>query len=99
MNRRGDSELPLGKSAQAFRALGDETRLRILILLSAAPRPAGDIVAEFNLAQSTISRHLAVLKQAGLVRSERDRQHIIYELCPEALTECWRSFANAMNER
>ena len=89
----------LSECAQAFRAMGDETRLGILLLLARGPRAAGEIVAEFDLAQSTISRHLTVLKQAGLVRASRSQQHIIYELVPGALGGRWKRFATEMNGR
>ncbi len=55
----------------AFRALGDPTRLEIFRLLAAqdAPVCACDVVDRFGLAQPTISHHLRILRQAGLVTS------------------------------
>ena len=56
-----------------FRALGDATRLEIFRLVAAQPAPicVCDIVARFDLRQPTISHHLRVLREAGLVTSER----------------------------
>ncbi len=57
----------------AFRALGDPTRLEILRLVSAQQGPTCvcDIVAHFDLSQPTISHHLRILREAGLLTSSR----------------------------
>jgi DNA-binding transcriptional ArsR family regulator len=67
-------------SNQAFRALADETRREILRLLRDGPLSSGDIAVRFNSSWPTISRHLAVLRDAGLVVTERHGQEIRYEL-------------------
>jgi ArsR family transcriptional regulator len=64
----------------AFRALADHTRREILRILRAGPRTSGDIAARFDSSWPTISRHLAVLRDAGLVLAERKGQEIHYEL-------------------
>jgi ArsR family transcriptional regulator len=64
----------------AFKALGDETRREILKMLQAGPRTSGDIAAQFDSAWPTISRHLAILREGGLVMTERRGQEIYYEL-------------------
>jgi ArsR family transcriptional regulator, repressor of sdpIR and other operons len=66
--------------SDVFRALADPTRREILRLLRAGPRTSGAVAAHFNSAWPTISRHLAVLRDAGLILSERDGQQIVYEL-------------------
>lgn len=63
-----------------FRALGDPTRREILRLLARKDLTAGEIALHFNLTKPTISHHLAVLKEAGLVLDERRGQYIIYSL-------------------
>ena len=63
-----------------FRALADPTRREILRLLRAAPRTSGEIAARFDSSWPTVSRHLSVLKDAGLVTAERNGQEIHYEL-------------------
>ena len=63
-----------------FRALADPTRRRILQLLREGPRNSGEIAAQFPVTWATVSRHLAVLKEAGLVVTERNGTGILYEL-------------------
>jgi DNA-binding transcriptional ArsR family regulator len=64
----------------AFRALGDETRRAILELLRTGPKTSGEIADRFHSSWPTISRHLAILRAAGLVVTERQGQEIHYEL-------------------
>jgi len=64
----------------AFRALADPTRRKILALLRSEELPAGDIASRFPMAWASVSHHLGVLKDAGLVLARRDGQHIRYSL-------------------
>ena len=64
----------------AFKALADPTRRDILRLLRDGPRTSGEIAAHFPTAWATISRHLAVLREAGLVSVERQGATMLYEL-------------------
>lgn len=64
----------------AFRALADQTRRDILALLRAGPRTSGEIAGRFDTSWPTISRHLSVLRDAGLVVTERKGQEIYYEV-------------------
>jgi len=64
----------------AFRALSDPTRRDILRLLRDGPRTSGEIAQHFDAAWPTVSRHLAVLREARLVASTRVGQQIVYEL-------------------
>jgi DNA-binding transcriptional ArsR family regulator len=64
----------------AFRALGDPTRREILRLLRDGPKTSGEIADRFPTSWPTVSRHLAVLRDAGLILSERNGQQIVYEL-------------------
>ena len=66
--------------AEIFKALGDETRLKIVQMLNTRPRAVGEIVDFFSLSQPTISRHLNVLKQCSLVTSKRKGQQVFYSL-------------------
>ena len=63
-----------------FHALSDPTRRRIVRLLRAGDLSAGDIAEHFELARSTMSGHFNVLKQAGLIVSERNGTTIVYSL-------------------
>jgi ArsR family transcriptional regulator len=63
-----------------FRALADETRREILQLLRGGSRTSGQIAEKFASSWPTVSRHLAILREAGLVVTERKGQQIYYEL-------------------
>ena len=66
--------------ADIFKALADPTRREILRLLRAGPQTSGEIAARFPTSWPTVSRHLGVLRDAGLILAERDGQQIAYEL-------------------
>src|SRR2546425_12837952 len=78
MQLRGDAVAPLSNAT--FRALADEPRRDILRMLRDGPRTSGEIASRFNSSWPTISRHLAVLRDAELVLAERNGQEIYYEL-------------------
>lgn len=67
-------------SNSAFKALADPTRREILRLLSRGDLPAGALGERFAISQPAVSRHLTVLRAAGLVTARRDGQSIIYAL-------------------
>jgi DNA-binding transcriptional ArsR family regulator len=71
-----------------FAAVSNPSRRRILDLLKARERPAGELVAAFpGLAQPAISRHLRILREAGLVTVSPRAQQRIYSLQPTKLRE------------
>jgi ArsR family transcriptional regulator, repressor of sdpIR and other operons len=72
--------MTLNPANAAFRALGDETRREILKMLRPGPKTSGEIASRFSSSWPTISRHLAILREAGLVATERKGQEIYYEL-------------------
>jgi len=72
---------------RAFRALADPTRRRILRLLRERPRTSGEIADAFQSSWPTISRHLAVLRSAGLIVQERKGQFIEYDVNTTVLQE------------
>ena len=65
---------------EMFKALSDPTRREILQLLRQGALPAGEIAEHFNMTGATISHHLSVLKNAGLVDAERRGTYIYYEI-------------------
>lgn len=71
-------------TAQTFKALSDETRLRILALLAWGELCVCDLMAILDLPQSTVSRHLAYLRNSGLVTDRREGVWMYYCLVPEA---------------
>lgn len=68
-----------------FAALAEPNRLRIVELLRKGPRPVNDIVERLELTQPQVSKHLKVLKDAGLVQVEARAQQRVYELRPQGL--------------
>jgi DNA-binding transcriptional ArsR family regulator len=70
--------MPLGDAT--FRALADRTRREILRMLRDGPLTSGEIASRCASSWPTISRHLAVLREGGLVVSERRGQEIVYDL-------------------
>jgi ArsR family transcriptional regulator len=79
--RKADEEL-----AQLSKALGHSARIQIVRLLARRESCiCGEIAEEFPLAQSTISQHLKILKEAGLIRGEVDGPRTCYCLDPRAL--------------
>ena len=74
--------------AARFKALADPTRVAIVNRLAAADEVCVcDFVAALDLAQPTVSHHLKVLRDAGLVESSRRGTWAFYRLVPEAVTE------------
>jgi DNA-binding transcriptional ArsR family regulator len=70
-----------------FQVLGEPRRLAILELLRDGERPVGELVEYLGLTQPTVSKHLRVLKEAGLVVVRADAQRRLYRIRPEPLAE------------
>ncbi len=98
MKRRA---LQLQPVSALFKALGDETRLRVVALLAHGELCVCHLESALELSQPAVSRHLAVLKNAGVVEARRDGNWIHYRLAPQAdphrgrqLRALVREFAN-----
>lgn len=72
---------------QTLAALSDPTRRQILNILKSGRRSAGEIADAFPISGAAVSRHLSVLKQAGLVRDAREGKFIYYEVNLSVLQE------------
>src|SRR3954451_23773379 len=70
-----------------FDVLAEPTRRRILDQLMQAEQPVGDLVATLDISQPGESKHLRVLREAGLVEARTDAQRRIYRVRPEPLAE------------
>lgn len=70
-----------------MKALADPVRREILNLLKNGKLSAGEIVEKFDITGAAISRHLSVLKEADLIRDNREGKYIIYELNASVLEE------------
>jgi ArsR family transcriptional regulator len=87
-------EAPLGEEeaaglAEAMKALSDPTRLRLLSLLAAEPDKEGcicNLTAPVGLSQPTVSHHMKVLHEAGLVTREQRGRWAFYRVIPERIT-------------
>ncbi len=66
------------REAELFQVLGHPIRLELLDRLAREPRCACELEPDFTLDQSTISRHLIILKKAGLVQAHREGARVIY---------------------
>jgi DNA-binding transcriptional ArsR family regulator len=71
----------------AFQVLCEPNRRRILDLLLARERPVGELVEAMGASQPTVSKHLRVLRDAGLVESRTDAQRRVYRVRPEPLRD------------
>src|SRR6201996_2224189 len=77
----------LSPAAALFRSLGDPARLMVVRRLAAGPARVTDLVTELGLAQSTMSKHLACLRDCGLVASEPAGRASVFRLAQPALAE------------
>ena len=84
---------------ETFKALGDPTRREILHLLRDGAKTAGEIGSHFDMTGATISHHLAVLREAGLISDEKRGTYIYYELNLSVLDEITGWLAGLKGER
>ena len=84
-----------------LRAVADESRRTLLASLADGPATAGELAALLPIARPGVSRHLRVLREAGLVEVRREAQRRIYALRPEALADVdeWLGRYRAMWEQ
>ena len=75
------------RAIELFHALSDETRLEIIELLRKGERCVCELTDSLDAAQSRLSFHLRVLKDAGIVRDRKDGRWVHYELDPDAFEE------------
>lgn len=87
---RGLSTTTVSRVAGRGRALGDPTRVRILEALARGDLPVGQIARVIDSQQSTVSKHLQVLFNAGLVHRRRVASTVIYSLASAEVAECIR---------
>src|SRR5438270_10168609 len=79
--------MDIGRAAELFHALSDETRVEILQLLSAGERCVCELTDALDAAQSRLSFHIKVLKDAGLLTDRREGRWMYYTVNPAALAE------------
>jgi ArsR family transcriptional regulator len=81
-----------------FLGLADKTRLRLLGLMAPGPVTVGHLVTEVGESQPKVSRHLAYLRNAGLVETTRDGKWIYYGICPQPDDRCDVIFASVLDQ-
>ena len=69
------------KVAAIFKALGDEHRIQILKLLRSGEKCAGCLLEQMNISQPTLSHHMKILCDSGIVLSHKDGKWIYYSIC------------------
>ena len=72
-------------TSDAFNAVAEPRRREILSYLAYQERPVGDIVVTLRLAQPSVSKHLRVLRNVGLVRAQRHGRQMLYRTNPDAI--------------
>ncbi len=75
------------RRVDGYRALADPTRRQILKLLRDGDLPAGAIAGQFDMSWPSVSRHLGVLAEAGLVEATRHGQQVVYSLTTSVLAD------------
>lgn len=91
-------ELPPAELVRVLRAAGDSTRLQALRLIAVRPRSTQELAPLIGITEAGLSKHLRVLAEAGLVRSQREGYYVLYSLVPErvrALAEAVPAFLEA----
>ncbi len=83
----------------SFKALSDPTRRKIIELLRNKNMTAGDIVDQFQMTGASISHHLSVLKNAGLVTDDKQGKYIYYELNLSVVEEILAWLASLKEEK
>ncbi len=75
-----------------FKAVGDPTRLKILSLLRKKEMCVSDVCNHFDMAQPTISHHLSILKNVGVVKARKEGKSVYYRLNPCCIDDCCGGF-------
>lgn len=81
----------------AFKALSDPTRRKILELLQEKPLNAGEIADYFQITKPSISHYLSILKNSGLIIDERQGQNIVYSIDMTVFQDMMKWFMNFMD--
>jgi DNA-binding transcriptional ArsR family regulator len=80
-----------------FKALADPTRRQVLQLLRQGPKSAGELADQFPVSKPTMSAHFAVLREAGLVDSQKQGKAVMYRLQMSVLEEALMEFSQLLD--
>ena len=76
-------------TSDAFNAIAEPRRRAILSYLALQERPVGEIVEALGMEQPSVSKHLRVLLEVGLVNSRREGRNVLYRVNPQAIRPLW----------
>ena len=85
--------MDIEQSAQIFRALGDHSRLQILSLLKSGEQCGSDLLPQLAISQSTLSHHMKILTESGLVAARKAGKATYYSLSPVAAMQTEQALA------
>lgn len=85
--------------SKIFKAIGDRSRLKIIALLRNGEKSVNEITKAVGLSQSTVSRHLGVLKEAEVVSDRREGQQVYYRLERIIVADCCEGFCDCLEVR
>jgi DNA-binding transcriptional ArsR family regulator len=85
MRKQVAPKLPSGELVEGLRALGDDTRLRVLALIAERPRSTQELAPLVGMSEAGLSKHLRLLARAGVLESQREGYYVLYSLVPERL--------------
>ena len=85
MRKQVAPKLPSGELVEGLRALGDDTRLRVLALIAERPRSTQELAPLLGLSEAAVSKHLRILAEAGVLSAKRDGYYVLYSLERERL--------------
>ncbi len=89
----------LTRIAEVLKAMADPTRLKILHCLQQGERCVSDILGVVGGSQANVSKHLSVLKRAGLVESRRDGLNVFYQISDEGVFAICRNVCDSLELR
>jgi DNA-binding transcriptional ArsR family regulator len=89
----------LTRLASRFKALGDPTRLQLLHSLERSEHCVGDLVARVGGSQANVSKHLGVLRGAGLVKARREGMNVYYSVDDAAVLEVCRLMCGSLERQ
>jgi DNA-binding transcriptional ArsR family regulator len=85
--------------AQRFRVIGEPMRIRLLDHLRAGPASVGELSSTIGTTQQNVSKHLAVLREAGIVGREKRGNHAIYSIVDESVFELCEQVCGGLRRR
>ena len=92
--KKGEVRLVL----ESFKALGDDTRLRIVLLLASGTKCVCEIFGQLKLPQNLVSHHLGILREIGIINSKKKGKWVYYSLNTSAMTDLGEHL-NALTKR